>query len=124
MDATSCEKGDNDKDVGNSGMELITAAERDVKRQTWHPVYHFEKLLEATCPNHTYPVRHKLKECTMMKNYMTIGSFARSKKPDGDSPGKVAAPFPEKTAVMSVYGGSVPTSRAASSNIPVRQSML
>jgi hypothetical protein len=46
-----------------------------------------KKLLEATCPNHTYPVRHKLKECTMMNNYMTTGTFARSKKPEGDSMG-------------------------------------
>jgi hypothetical protein len=27
---------------------------------------------------------HKLNECTMMKNYMTMGTFARSKKPKGD----------------------------------------
>jgi hypothetical protein len=44
----------------------------------------------------------------MMKNYMTTGTFARSKKPDGDSPGKVVAPFPEEKAVMSIYGGPVP----------------
>jgi hypothetical protein len=52
-----------------------------------------------------YLVRHKLKECTMMKNYMTTGIFAKGKSPDGDSAGKVATPFPEKKAVMSIYRG-------------------
>jgi hypothetical protein len=28
----------------------------------------FEKLLKATYPNHAYPIRHKLNECTMLKN--------------------------------------------------------
>jgi hypothetical protein len=40
----------------------------------------------------------------MMKNYMTMGTFARSKKPDGDSPGKAATPFIKEKAAMSIYG--------------------
>jgi hypothetical protein len=63
-------------------------------------VDHFEKLLEAICPNHMYPVRHKLKECTMIKNNMTTQTFARRKKPKGDSAGK---------AVMSIYDGPTPS---------------
>jgi hypothetical protein len=47
--------------------ELVVAVGREFKRQTRQPTDHFEKLLEATCPNHMYPIRHKLKECTMMK---------------------------------------------------------
>jgi hypothetical protein len=85
---------------------------------------HFEKLLEATCPNHTYPIRHKLKECTMMKNYMSKGTFARGKKPKGDSMGKAAAPFPEEKAVMSIYGGPAPMSPHTSSNLTAGQSKL
>jgi hypothetical protein len=87
MVIASCDEGDNDKDAGDSNKELIAAAERDFKHQARQPANHFKKLLEATCPNHTYPVRHKLKECTMMNNYMTTGTFARSKKPEGDSMG-------------------------------------
>jgi hypothetical protein len=49
-----------------------------------------------------------MKECTMMKNYMTTKTFARGKKPEGDSAGKAAAPFPIKKAVMSIYGGPAP----------------
>jgi hypothetical protein len=61
-----------------------------------------------TCPNHTYPVRHKLKECTMMKNYMTMRTFARGKKPEDDSTGKASAPFPKEKVVMSIYSGPPP----------------
>jgi hypothetical protein len=55
-------------------------------------------------PNHAYLVRNKLKECTMMKNYMTTETFARGKKPEGDSAGKAANPYLEEKAVMLIYG--------------------
>jgi hypothetical protein len=88
-------------------VELITAAERDFKRQVWQPADHFEKLLNATCPNHSYPVRHKRKECIMMTNYMTTWTFARGKKLE-DPMGKADTPFPKEKAIMSIYGGPVP----------------
>jgi hypothetical protein len=44
----------------------------------------------------------------MMKNYMTTGTFAKGKRPEGDSVGKAAVPFPEEKAVMSIYGGLAP----------------
>jgi hypothetical protein len=44
----------------------------------------------------------------MIKNYKTMGSLARSKKPEGDLAGKAAAPFPEEKAVMSIYGRLAP----------------
>jgi hypothetical protein len=65
----------------------------------WQPTDYFKKLLKATCPNLTYPVRHKLKECTMMKNYMTTITFANGKRPEGDSSRKATAPFPEEKMV-------------------------
>jgi hypothetical protein len=55
-----------------------------------------------------YPIRHKLKECSMMKNYMTTGSLTKGKKHKDDAPGKAAAPFPGEKAVMSIYDGPVP----------------
>jgi hypothetical protein len=108
MVATSCDKGDNNRDAGDSNKELITAAERDFEHQARQPADHFKKFLEETYPNHTYPTRHKLKECTMMKNYMTTGTFARGKKPEGDPTGKAATPFPKEKAVKSIYYGSTP----------------
>jgi hypothetical protein len=53
-------------DAGDSDEEDVAAVERDSKRLAWQPTDHFEKLLKAPYPNRTYPVRHKLKECTMM----------------------------------------------------------
>jgi hypothetical protein len=44
----------------------------------------------------------------MMKNYMTMGNLSRSKKPEGDSAGKAATPFPGEKAVMSIYDGLAP----------------
>jgi hypothetical protein len=90
-------------------------------RQAWQPANHFEKLFEATCPNHTYPVRQKLKECTMMKNYMTSGTFARGKKPKDDSTGKVVAPSLKRRWSCPFMVGRPPTSLDASSNLPVNQ---
>jgi hypothetical protein len=78
---SSYDEGDNDKEVGDSDEELVAAAECDFKRQARKPANHFEKLLKATCPNRAYPIRHKLKEYTMMKNYMTIGLSAGARSP-------------------------------------------
>jgi hypothetical protein len=49
-----------------------------------------------------------LKECSMMKNYMTTGALAKGKKPRDDAAGKATAPLPGEKAVMSIYGGPVP----------------
>jgi hypothetical protein len=66
----------------------------------------------------------------MMKNYMTTGTFARGKKLEGDSMGKVVTPFPKENAVMSIYGGPAPheswrklklTSRAVNAISPAAQ---
>jgi hypothetical protein len=66
---------------------------------------HFENLLEETCPNHAYPIKHKLRDCGMMKNFMALGSFARGmegyKAPDeGDT-----MPFLEEDAVVMINDG-------------------
>jgi hypothetical protein len=113
--STSCDEGNNNKNASNSDEELMATAERDFKCQVWQSVDHFMKLLKATYPNHMYPVKHKLKDYTMMKNYMTTRFFARSKKLEGDSAGKGANPFPEDKAVMSIYGGPPSKPQATSS---------
>jgi hypothetical protein len=60
------------------------------------PTYHFERLLEEACPNHTYPVKHKLKECDIMKNFMTSGFLTWAMEPEEDPGGSDAMPFPGK----------------------------
>jgi hypothetical protein len=105
---TSCDEGDNGNNVGDSNEELVAVAEHDFKCKARQSTDHIKKLLEATCPDHTYLIRHKLSECTMMKNYMTTGTFARGKKAEDDSTRKAVTPFPEEKVVMSIYSGPVP----------------
>jgi hypothetical protein len=64
--------GGNNKQTGTSDRQWQASA--------WLPTDHFEKPLEETCPNHLYPVKHKLKNCNMMKNIMAPGSLAKAWK--------------------------------------------
>jgi hypothetical protein len=84
------------EEAGDSSEEFIAAAECHFKRQTQPPKDHFEKLLEVTRPHHPYPIKHKLKDCTMMKKFMMSGTFSKGGKPGGDQEGKVQHPFPGK----------------------------
>jgi hypothetical protein len=71
------------------------------KHQARPPTDHFKNLLEETCPNHDYPVKHKLRDYVMMKNFMASRSLARSMEIDeGDT-----APFPGEDMVMMIYDG-------------------
>jgi hypothetical protein len=94
---------DDDKELDDSNEGHVTVAEHDYKRQVWQLKYHFKKLLDAACPSHTYPAKHKLKDCTMMKNFRTSGALSKGKMHKGDSGGKVATPFPEEEAVMAIH---------------------
>jgi hypothetical protein len=100
---TSCDEDDN-----NSDKEHVAMAERSFKHQALQPVDHFEKILKATSQNHAYPIKDKLKEWSIMKNYKTIGALTKNKKIEGGPSGKVATPFPGEEAVMTIYGGPVP----------------
>jgi hypothetical protein len=55
-------------------MVRTMAATGSGKCQAQPPTDHFEKLMEETCLNHTYPVKHKLRDYDMIKNLMTSGS--------------------------------------------------
>jgi hypothetical protein len=54
---------------------------------------HFEKLLEAACPHHPYPVKHKLEDCTMMKKFKTSGDPSSSGKSGRHPEGRSATPI-------------------------------
>jgi hypothetical protein len=66
--------GGNNKQAGSSGVVRTMAATCSGKRQAQPPTDHFEKLMEETCLNHTYPVKHKLRDYNMIKNLMALGS--------------------------------------------------
>jgi hypothetical protein len=74
---------------------------------------HFEKLLDAPCPHHDAPVKHTLRECRLMKNYVksTLKPKAAD-QPDKQGPSHnnndgTGAVFPgEDGAVHMIFGGS------------------
>jgi hypothetical protein len=76
------------KASGSSVRHSSTASCSD-KRQARPPTDHFNKLLEEACPNHRYPVRHKLKDCGMMRSFMTSGSLTWGAELDEGSVGKM-----------------------------------
>jgi hypothetical protein len=61
--------------------------------------------LEETIPNHAYPVKHKLRDCGMMKNFMALGSLAQSMEVDKALDEGDTTPFPGEDAVMMIYDG-------------------
>jgi hypothetical protein len=64
---------------------------------------HFEMLLEEMCPNHVYSVKHKLRDCSLMKSFVTTGSLPGGMKIDEAPTKGSAAPFPGEDAVMTIY---------------------
>jgi hypothetical protein len=53
---------------------LVAAAERKCSwASTEGTPDHFEKLLERPCQNHTFPVKHRYKDCTLMKWFLSRG---------------------------------------------------
>ena len=48
---------------------------------------HFDKLLEGPCPNHTFPIKHMYKDCSLMKRFFTNGSkkWEQKKKPEAEA---------------------------------------
>jgi hypothetical protein len=64
---------------------------------------HFKKLLEETCPNHAYLIRHKLRDCGMMKSFMTSGSLSWGMEVNEISDEGDTMPFHEEDAVMMIY---------------------
>jgi hypothetical protein len=68
-------------EIENSDEEFMATTEHNFKWRIRLPKDHFEKILEAACPHHPYPIKHKLRDCTMMKRFMTSGA-----PPGGDEP--------------------------------------
>jgi hypothetical protein len=56
-------------------VRCISTTARNDKRQAMPPMNHFKRLLDEACPNHAYPIRHKLKDCGVMRSFMTSGSL-------------------------------------------------
>jgi hypothetical protein len=96
---------DGDKKEDGSDMEWVTTTARSVKHQTRPLIDHFERLLEEACPNHAYPIKRKLKDCDMMRNFMTSGTLTRDKECEEDPGRRDVTPFPEEDVVTTVHDG-------------------
>jgi hypothetical protein len=95
--------------VDSSAIECIAAAGRSIKCQAQPLIDHFKRLLEEACLNHVYPIKHKLKDYIMMKNFMTSGYLARYKEPEQDPGANDAMPFLGEDSVMTEGGDTCPT---------------
>jgi hypothetical protein len=82
-----------------------TAVAGSSKHQARLPTYHIKKLLDEICLNHAYPVKHKLRDCGMMKNFMALGSLARGMEVDEVLDEGDTTPFPEEDTVITIYDG-------------------
>jgi hypothetical protein len=63
----------------------------------------FKKLLEVSCPHYSYPVKNKLKDCTMMKKFMTSGAFSKGRKLGGEPGGKSVVLILGEVEVMAIF---------------------
>jgi hypothetical protein len=85
---------DDSKQADSSDKERIMTVGRSVKRHMRPPTYHFERLLEEYCPNHAYHIKHKLRDCDMMKSFMISGSLTWDMELEKDQDGRDAMQFP------------------------------
>jgi hypothetical protein len=91
--------------VGSSGMGHISATTRSGRRSVWTHTDNFKRLLKEACPNHAYPVRHKLKDCEIKQSFMTLGSLTWGAKPDEGPDRSGTTPFPKENTIMMVFEG-------------------
>jgi hypothetical protein len=92
-------------------MGYIMTTTHSGKHQARPPTYHFEGLLEEACPNHVYPIKHKLKVYDMMQNFMTSRSLTRVRELEENLGGSDTMPFPREDVVMMMYDGRPPPGR-------------
>jgi hypothetical protein len=89
-------------------VRCISTATHNDKCSARLPTDHFKRLLEEAYPSHAYPVRHRLKDCGMMRSFMTSGSLTWGVELDEGPDRSDTTPFPEKNTIMMVYGGCPP----------------
>ena len=53
---------------------MATADRKGGQKPTEGAPNHFEKMLEGPCPNHACPVKHPLKDYSLMRKFLSGGS--------------------------------------------------
>jgi hypothetical protein len=95
----------NDGEAGGFDVRHNSTTTCSDKCQTRPPTGYFKRFLEEAYPNHVYPVRHKLKDCSMMRSFTTLASLTWGAELDEGPDGSDTTPFPGENAVLMVYGG-------------------
>jgi hypothetical protein len=116
---SSCFKKKKKNDKRRRDDNFVVAVERKAshpKGNTAKPAPtrdHFERTLDAPCPHHDVPVKHTLRECRLMKNYVKGTLKPRTADqpekggPSHDNNDGARAAFPrEDGAVYMIFGGS------------------
>jgi len=71
---------------------------------------HFEKLLEGPCPNHAFPVKHLLKDCSLMWRFLSGGSnkvgHGKDLAPTVDDAEEKDDGFSTPNGCLMIFGGS------------------
>jgi hypothetical protein len=76
---------------------------------------HFEKLLDASCPHHEVPIKHTLRECRLMKNYVKstlkpkVADQPNKQGPSHDNDDGAGAMFPNEDGALHIIFGGSPT---------------
>jgi hypothetical protein len=94
-----------DVKAGCSGVGHVVTTTSSDKHQAWSPIDHFERLIEEACPNHSYPIKHKLKDYDMMKKFRVLGYLTQGMELNEDPSGSDTMCFPKEDAVVMVYDG-------------------
>jgi hypothetical protein len=82
--------------VGQKGKQPPTEEAND----------HFEKLLEASCLNHRYPIRHAYKDHGLLRSFLGGGTPAETgaKPRQGAKRKKARATFSDETECLTIFG--------------------
>jgi len=72
---------------------------------------HFEKLLEGPCLNHAFLVKHLLKDCSLMRQFLSRGSKkgeqGKDPAPTMDDAEEKDNIFPMPNSCLMIFGASV-----------------
>jgi hypothetical protein len=106
----------NNSEAGGSSVRHTSTITHSDKHQARLPKDHFKRLLKEACLNHPYPVRHKLRNCGMMRNFMTSRFLTWGAELDEGLYESDTMPFLEENTITMVYGGHPPLVRRHVSN--------
>jgi hypothetical protein len=116
---SSCFKKKKKNDKCHRDDNLVAIVERKASRPKGNTTKpgpsedHFEKLLDAPCPHHELPIKHSLKDCRLIKNYVNdtlktrVADPPNSGGPPPDNDDGVGPMYPsEDCAIHMIFGGS------------------